>query len=70
MAANPPATPLEVPIKPPKITALRGLLRPMYGATNGVATMTRIALINPAAMDKAITSEVAPIAAPVTGPTM
>ncbi len=70
MAARPPATPLEVPIRPPKITAERGLFSPISGATKGVATITRIALTRPAAMDSAITSELAPIAAPVTGPTM
>ena len=55
---------------PPKITAARGLFRPIIGAKNGVAIITRIALTRPAAMDSAITSELAPIAAPVTGPTM
>lgn len=52
------------------MTAVRGLFRPIIGATNGVTTITRIALTNPAAIDSAITSELAPIAAPVTGPTM
>ncbi|MCY1453522.1 hypothetical protein D9M71_705190 [compost metagenome] len=59
-----------MPISPPKITALRGLFKPIIGATNGVITITRIALINPAAIDSAMTSELAPMAAPVTGPTM
>ena len=59
-----------MPIRPPKITAVRGLLRPMKGATKGVATITRMAFTRPAAMDSAITSELAPMAAPVTGPTM
>ena len=47
-----------------------GLFRPIIGATNGVAIITRIALTRPAAIDSAMTSELAPIAAPVTGPTM
>ena len=41
-----------------------------WRAATGVPTITRIALINPVAIDSAITSDVAPIAAPVTGPTM
>ena len=40
------------------------------GAAKGVATITRMAFTRPAAMDSAITSELAPMAAPVTGPTM
>ncbi|MOA10974.1 hypothetical protein D3C78_1308860 [compost metagenome] len=57
-------------MRPPKITAVRGLFRPIRGATKGVAIITRIAFTRPAAMDSAITSELAPMAAPVTGPTM
>ncbi len=36
----------------------------------GVPTITMMALTNPVAMLSAITSELAPMAAPVTGPTI
>ncbi|MOA43746.1 hypothetical protein D3C78_1659280 [compost metagenome] len=52
------------------MTAVRGLFRPISGATKGVTTITRMAFTRPAAMDSAMTSELAPMAAPVTGPTM
>ncbi|MNP69036.1 hypothetical protein D3C76_1650780 [compost metagenome] len=50
--------------------AERGLSRPIHLAAKGVPTMTMIALIKPVAIDRATTSELAPMAAPVTGPTM
>ena len=50
--------------------AERGLSRPIQRAAMGVPTITRIALIRPVAIDSATTSELAPMAAPVTGPTM
>ena len=67
VAANPAVTPLTVPASPPNTIAERGLSRPIQRAATGVPTITRIALINPVAIDSAITSDVAPIAAPVTG---
>ena len=70
VAASPPETPLTVPIKPPNTMALRGLLRPIIFATKGVPIMTMTALNTPVAIESAITGEDAPIAAPVTGPTM
>jgi hypothetical protein len=68
--ARPAETPLTVPAKPPKIIAERGVFKPRNPAANGVPTITIIALINPVAILRAITSELAPMAAPVTGPTM
>lgn len=47
-----------------------GLFRPISGAIIGVPTITTTALTSPAATDSAITSELAPTAVPVTGPTM
>ena len=67
---GPALTPLTVPARPPKIIAERGVFRPMKLAATGVPTITMIALTSPVAMLSAITSELAPIAAPVTGPTM
>ena len=42
----------------------------MNFAAAGVATITMIALMTPVAMLRAMTSELAPMAVPVTGPTM
>jgi hypothetical protein len=42
----------------------------MKRAAMGVVIITKIALITPVAILKAMTSELAPMAAPVTGPTM
>lgn len=50
--------------------AARGLFKPRKPAANGVPTITMMALISPVAIDSAMTSELAPSAAPVTGPTM
>ena len=58
-----------VPIKPPKTIADLGLLRPIDLATIGVIVITNIDLTKPAAILSAITSLLAPIADPVTGPT-
>ena len=49
---------------------LRGLFNPMKRATSGVPIMTSTALSTPVAIDSAMTAELAPSAAPVTGPTM
>ena len=54
---------------PPKAMADCGLLMESGLATNGVTTMTRTDFTTPAAMEMAMTSEDAPRAAPVTGPT-
>ena len=70
VAARPAETPLTVPASPPKTIAERGVLSRRNFAAIGVAIITRIALSTPVAMLNAITSELAPIAAPVTGPTM
>ena len=48
----------------------RGLSSPTCFATIGVATITSTAFSTPVPIDSAITSELAPSAAPVTGPTM
>jgi len=50
--------------------AERGVFSARKRAATGVPTITMIALTSPVAMLKAITSGVAPMAAPVTGPTM
>ena len=42
----------------------------MYLATKGVPIATKITLTTPAAMLNAMTSELAPSAVPVTGPTI
>jgi hypothetical protein len=42
----------------------------MCRATNGVPVITKIDFTSPAAMLRATTSDGAPIAVPVTGPTM
>ena len=54
---------------PPNAIADWGLLIPSGFATKGVTTMTSTDFTTPAAMLMAITSEEAPRAAPVTGPT-
>ena len=46
-----------------------GLFKPTNGAIKGVAIVTNIDFTTPAAMLIAMTSELAPTAAPVTGPT-
>ena len=46
-----------------------GLFRPIYLAKSGVPIITKIDLTKPAAILNAITSELAPNALPVTGPT-
>ena len=70
MAANPADTPLVEPTNPPKIIAVCGLSRPNLFAKNGVAIDTTTDLITPIAILIAITSELAPTAPPVTGPTI
>jgi hypothetical protein len=50
--------------------AERGLSRPISLATSGVPIITSTALKTPVAMDSAITGELAPSVAPVTGPTI
>ena len=70
VAARPAMTPLLVPIRPPNTIAERGLSSPTALARKGVKTMTRMAFTRPAAMLSAMTSLLAPMAAPVTGPTM
>ncbi len=62
--------PDTVPANPPNTIAERGLSSASRRADTGVNTITRIALISPVAIDSAITSELAPSAAPVTGPTI
>jgi hypothetical protein len=42
----------------------------MKRAAMGVVIITKIALITPVAILRAMTSELAPMAAPVTGPTI
>ena len=44
--------------------------RPISGATSGVPIITSTAFSSPAATDRAMTSELAPKAVPVTGPTI
>ena len=68
-AANPAATPLLVPINPPNTMADLGLSKPIRLANKGVIVITKIDLTRPAAMLKAITSLLAPIAEPLMGPT-
>ena len=70
VAARPAATPLVVPISPPKTIADWGLSNPMYFATKGVPIITKIDLTKPAATLNVITVSEAPIASPVTGPTI
>ena len=70
VAARPALTPLTVPASPPNTIADRGVSRRMNFAAAGVATITMIALMTPVAMLNAMTSELAPMAVPVTGPTM
>ncbi|MNP79531.1 hypothetical protein D3C76_1774030 [compost metagenome] len=50
--------------------AERGLFRYMNFARSGVPTIKNTDLINPIAIESAITSELAPIAVPVIGPTI
>ena len=69
-AAGPMLTPLTVPASPPKTIAACGLLSRIKRASTGVKIMTKMDLMTPVAMLSAMTSEVAPMAAPVTGPTM
>ncbi len=54
---------------PPNTIADCGLSKPIILATNGVIIITSTDFTTPAAMEIAITSEEAPRAAPVTGPT-
>ena len=58
-----------VPISPPKTIADLGLSRPTCFANKGVKVITKIDFTKPAAMLNAITSLLAPIAEPLTGPT-
>ena len=51
-------------------TACAHAWKPMYFATHGVAIVTLIDLTTPVAMLRAMTSELAPMAEPVTGPTI
>ena len=70
VAARPAATPLVVPIKPPNIIAELGLFKPINFAAKGVKIEVIITLTTPVATLKAIISELAPKAEPVTGPTI
>ena len=70
VAARPAETPLTVPARPPKTIAERGVFSARNFAAMGVPTITMIAFTRPVAMLSAITSGLAPMAAPVTGPTM
>ena len=69
-AASPAVTPLVVPIIPPKIIAVSGLFKPIFFAMAGVNNVTSTDFITPIAILMAMISELAPMAVPVTGPTI
>ena len=70
VAASPAETPLVVPIMPPKTIAAFLSTSPIRFANNGVKMVTITTFTTPAAMLKVITSEEAPTAFPVIGPTI
>ena len=57
-------------MRPPNTIADCGLFNPMKRATSGVPIMTRIDFTSPAATLRVIIASEAPMASPVTGPTM
>lgn len=70
MAASPAETPLVVPINPPKTIAELLSMSPIRFANNGVKMATITTFTTPAAILRVITSEEAPTAFPVIGPTI